>query len=171
MRDPLVDVLLALHHRQARFVLIGVWGVNLYAHSGSVLFETRDRDLFLPLDPTNLLKCWSACEAAGMQLWAGNEPLDLPRDEELAQRVVALRALVRATNQAGLDVDLTLVMAGFDFETVWNERRVFVTEGVDIPVARLMHIVRSKEAAGRDKDRLFLSTHAEALRQLLEQRD
>ena len=58
-------------------------------------------------------------------------------------------------------------MKGYDFETVWRERRTFVVEGVDIPVARLLHIVMSKHAAGRDKDRLFLATHREALEQLL----
>jgi hypothetical protein len=36
-----------------------------------------------------------------------------------------------------------------------------------VPVARLLHIVTSKHAAGRDKDRLFLATHREALEQLL----
>lgn len=58
-------------------------------------------------------------------------------------------------------------MKGFDFETVWNGRRVFTLEGVDIPVARLLHIVQSKHAVGRDKDRLFLATHREALQELL----
>jgi hypothetical protein len=59
-------------------------------------------------------------------------------------------------------------MAGFEFENVWNERGHFVVEGVEIPVARLTHIVESKAAAGREKDRLFLATHAEALGQLLD---
>ena len=54
-----------------------------------------------------------------------------------------------------------------DFETVWRERRSFRAEGVDIPVARLRHLVESKAAAGRPKDRLFLATHEEALRDLL----
>ena len=52
-------------------------------------------------------------------------------------------------------------MAGFDFDTVWREHRTFSVDGVDVPVARLMHIVQSKDAANRDKDRLFLSTHEE----------
>jgi hypothetical protein len=34
-------------------------------------------------------------------------------------------------------------------------------------VARLAHIVSSKRAAGRDKARLFLAAHAEAIRDLL----
>jgi len=39
-------------------------------------------------------------------------------------------------------------------------------EGVAIPVARLRHIVQSKTLLGRDKDRLFLATHADALERL-----
>jgi hypothetical protein len=60
---------------------------------------------------------------------------------------------------------------GFDFETVWAERRSFILEGVDLPTARLTHIVRSKHLAGRPKDRLFLATHRDALEQLLKQSD
>jgi hypothetical protein len=82
--------------------------------------------------------------------------------------VIANRALVRATDGAGLDVDFTPVMAGFAFATVWAGRRIFRVGEVEIPVARLTHIVESKRRAGRDKDRLFLITHAEALRDLIE---
>jgi len=48
-----------------------------------------------------------------------------------------------------------------------HERRTFSVDELDIPVARLLHIVQSKHAAGRDKDRLFLATHREALETLL----
>ena len=58
-----------------------------------------------------------------------------------------------------------------DFETVWNDRREFLIEGVPIPTARLLHIVESKRAAGRDKDKLFLATHFDALKQLLQKPD
>jgi hypothetical protein len=62
-------------------------------------------------------------------------------------------------------------MKGFDFETVWNERRVFTLDDVDVPIARLQHIVQSRHAAGRDKDRLFLATYREVLEQLLRRED
>ena len=45
----------------------------------------------------------------------------------------------------------------------------FGSDDVDIPVARLADIVTSKAAAGRKKDRLFLATHAEAIRQMQRQ--
>ena len=135
------------------------------------MFTTHDRDLFLPLDPDNLLRAWTACDAIALSLSVGNEPLDTPRDRWLAERIVAARSMVRAADAHGLEVDLCLAMAGFDFGTVWSERRIFLVEGLEVPVARLEHIVRSKAAIGRPKDRLFLATHADALRQIFERLD
>jgi hypothetical protein len=165
--DPFHKLARGLHEASVRFVLIGVWGANYWAHEAGVIFTTRDRDLFLPPDPDNLLRAWQACQAADLDLLSGDGPLDMPRDDWLARKVVERRALTRATDGAQLDVDLTLVMAGFDFETVWQERRVFTVDGVGVPTARLLHIVQSKAQAGRPKDHLFLETHKENLRQIL----
>jgi len=154
-----------------RYVLIGVSGANLYSPSGQAIFATEDLDLFLPLDPANLVEAWAACEESGLELWLTDEPLDRPRDRRLAERIVEHRVLTRVTGSDDLLVDLTLVMKGFDFEMVWNERRSFIVEGVEIPTARLLHIITSKHAVGRDKDRLFLATHRDALEQLLKRQD
>lgn len=165
--DPLAPLARALQEQSVRFVLIGVAGANYYAHGGATVFTTKDLDLFMPPDPDNLVRCWTASEMIGLDLWSGDEPLDRPRDRWLAERVISRRASVKVTDRAELVVDLTLAMAGFDFETVWRARRMFVADGVEIPTARLLHIVQSKHSAGRDKDRLFLATHREALEELL----
>lgn len=165
--DPFLGLIGVLQTRGIRFVVVGVWGANLWARDASMVFTTEDCDLFIPPDPANTLAVWRACESMGLSLWVHDEPLDIPRDETLARAVVDRRALVRATGPEDLLIDLTYVMASFDFETVWRERKVFVVDGVDVPVARLTHIVRSKAAVGRAKDRLFLATHAEALEALL----
>ena len=55
-------------------------------------------------------------------------------------------------------------MTRFDFESVWEERRTFPVEGVELPVARLSPIIHSKAATNRNKGRLFLATPAEAQR-------
>ena len=167
MRDEFQQFASHLVSHDVRFVLIGVAGANYFAPGAGAVFTTQDRDLFLPPDADNLMRAWDACDEAGLALWAGDEPLDTPHDRLVADAVVARRALTRATRDE-LQVDLTLVMAGFEFERVWNERRLFIVGGVEVPVARLAHIVESKAAAGREKDRLFLATHAEALRQLLD---
>jgi hypothetical protein len=164
---PLAPLGRTLAARAARYVLIGVSGANLYGPGGQAVFTTDDFDLFLPLDPDNLVKAWSACEEAGLDLWSGTEPLDEPRDLWLAERIVERRALTHVTGPEDLQVDLTLVMKGFEFEAVWAECRGFLVEGVEIPTARLLHIISSKQATGRAKDQLFLATHKDALEQLL----
>lgn len=168
MQNPFVDLVGELERRAVRYVTIGVWGANYYALSGSTVFRTEDRDLFLPPDPANLLRAWEACETTGFDLRVGREPLDYPRDLWLAKRMVLHRALTKAFGPGGLHVDLTLVMGDFEFDTVWSERRVFLDAGAQVPVARLKHIVDSKQAADRPKDHVFLETHKEALRQLLD---
>lgn len=169
--DPLERLAEALNQSGARYVLIGVGGVNFYALDAGTVFTTLDQDIFLPPDPDGLLSVWRACDDLGLRLLVGREPLDSPRDRWLAERVITGRTLVRATDDGALAADLTMVMAGFEFDEVWEARRVFRIGRTEVPVARLEHIIRSKHAAGRDKDRLFLATHRDALEQMLRERD
>jgi hypothetical protein len=162
--EPFVSLVAALNRKRVRFLVIGVWGVNYYG-SGATHFHTEDRDLFLPPDPKNELSAWQSCRGEGFELRCGDEPLGEPMDRFLAEQVVSRRALVRAEGH-GLLVDLTLVMAAFAFDDVWARRRVFKVERVALPVASLRDIVASKATLGRPKDRLFLATHEEALREL-----
>jgi hypothetical protein len=168
---PLAPLAAELAARAVRYVLIGVSAANLYGPDGQAVFITEDFDLFVPPDVDNLVRAWDACERAGLALWLGDEPLDRPRDQWLAERVIERRALTRVTGPADFKADLTLVMSGFDFEAVWAQRREFLIEGVPVSTARLMHIVESKQAAGRPKDQLFLATHKDALEQLLKKPD
>jgi hypothetical protein len=167
VNEPLAPLARAFLARSVRYLLIGVSGANLYASRLLPRFVTDDWDLFVPVDPDNLVLAWAACDDINAELWVGEEPLDRPRDRWLAERIIDRRALTRVTGPDDLRVDLTLVMKGFDFEDAWQGRRVFVLAGVDVPTARLRHIVESKHATGRDKDKLFLATHKDALEQLL----
>lgn len=165
--DKFLDLIVALRRADVRFVVIGLAGVNYWAFQGGQIFTTTDRDLFLPLDSDNELRAWETCEQLGFELWSGNEPLDKPRDRFLAERVVERQVAVSASS-GDVAVDLSLTMAGFSFEDVWKDHRNFSIDSVEVPVARLTHIVESKRIANRPKDRLFLETHADVLRQLLE---
>jgi hypothetical protein len=165
--EPFLRLISRLAENEVRYIVIGVWAANYYARTGAEVFTTQDRDLFLPPDPENLLRAWSSCRAEGFSLWSADEPLGEPLDRWLAERVVAQRALTSAVHDVGLVIDLSLVMAGFEFDSVWSGRRIFRVEEVDIPVARISHIVESKARAGRPKDRLFLATYEERLQQLI----
>lgn len=61
--------------RGVRLVVIGVGGANYYGSRGQTLFATHERDLFLPQDPHNLLKCWQVFLAAGWDLSRDRQPL------------------------------------------------------------------------------------------------
>jgi hypothetical protein len=170
--DSFAELVQALERAGARFVVIGVAGANYHALVGQSLFATQDRDLFLPSEPTNELAALEVCRASGFELTSNSEPLEEPLDGALAERIVANRATIRAwRRQDGLEVDLNLTMAGFEFEQVWQDRVLFIVDGTNIPVARLEHIVLSKRAAGRAKDLLFLERHREELQRLLGRRE
>jgi len=116
--EPFARLGAALNEAGVRFVTIGA---NLWARSGHTMFTTRDYDLFLPPDPENALRAWQAADAAGLDLFCGDDPLDLPRDRFLAERIVERRSLVRATDGAGFDVDFALVLCTIDFGTIlWH---------------------------------------------------
>ena len=131
----------ALSAQRVRYLVIGVWGANYYAPSGSAMFTTLDRDLFLPADPGNLLAAWRVCRDNGFDLFARTEPLDEPQDSQLARTVVERRALTRASDGMGTDVDLSLVMSGFDFEAMTRTPLPMVDDGrVRVARCTLPHV-------------------------------
>lgn len=166
--DHYTEVLGALRAAGVRYLLIGVGGVNYFTLDRQALFNTEDRDLFLPPDTDNLLRCWRVCEERGLELTSFGELLERPLDDWLARRVVSQQATQRASGRDGVQLDLTFTMQGFTFEELWPERKIFTAHGQQIPVAPLESIIESKRAAGRPKDLLFFVTHEDILRQLLE---
>lgn len=165
MTDPFANLCRELTAANVAFVVTGVWGANYYAKGK--LFVTQDQDLFLPRSAANLHAAWNVCLRLGLELTAGEEPLDQPRDITLAESVVRASALTTASDGNLLLVDLSLVMSGLTFEEVASRRRVFRSDGVEIPVASLVDIVAAKHSANRPKDRLFLASHQEEIVKLL----
>ncbi len=161
----------SLLQANVRFVVIGVGGANYYTLHGQELFLTEDRDLLLPQDPESTLKCWNAAESEGFELWSMNEPLGAPLDLWLAERVIERRAVITGVHESGAKIDMTYIMGNFSFDDVWGRRNMFQAESSELAVAALDQIVESKRTAGRAKDLLFLTTHQETLRRMLEPDD
>lgn len=67
--EPFAPLARALANRGVRYVLIGVSGANFYAPPPFPRFVTDDWDLFLPLEPANLVRAWTACDEEGTELW------------------------------------------------------------------------------------------------------
>ena len=153
---PLAPLASELAAGSVRYALIGVSAANLYGPAGQArIRRTDDIDLssFRRIQSTSWRRGTPA-SGRPSTLWLGRPAPERPRDRWLAERVVERRTLTRASGPNALQIDLTLIMAGFDFETVWKERRDFLIEGVPVPTARLASHRRIEAGRGTTKGSL-----------------
>ena len=147
-------MLRALEEADVRFILIGGMAAILHGDVG----VTVDVDIVPKKIGPNLEKLASALRGLSARIRAPGEPDGLRFDCSAAFfRNLSPDAIVNLTTAAG-DVDLTFVPSGTrgfaDLER--GALRVEVADGLTILVASLEDVIRSKEAAGRDKDRQAL---------------
>jgi len=150
----------ALMRADVRFLIIGGFGAELHFLHAATQVLTHDMDLLLPSEPAELLRGLHALAAAGFALSTGGETL--LADEVAARGLLRQRASVIA-RRGPETLDLMTWAAGLDFDEQWRKRVEFSVRGVPLPVATLGAILRSKERAGRVKDRLFLEQFREVI--------
>lgn len=147
-----------LERHGVRYVLIGGLAATLYGSPN----VTTDVDITPATDRANLRKLAQALDELDARIRTEGEPegLAFDRSAEMLERVAMLNLTTRAGN-----LDLA-----FEPQGTWGYpdlRRHAVTievHGLQVPVAALADVIRSKEAAGRDRDRLVLPS----LRRLLD---
>jgi len=163
--NPYARVFLSLARARVPYLVVGAYGVNLYGEQAGIIIRTEDCDLLLPPDARILARANRTLRNLKFALEAGDEPL--PDDDRVVLAgIVRARACVRAFHRK-TRIDLPLQIAGYEFADLWPKRRTFRVGGVEVNVAPLEDILRSKELAGRPKDQLFLVTYKDALDQLL----
>jgi hypothetical protein len=158
-------LLATLHASAVDFVLIGGMAAILHGDSGA----TVDVDVVPARDPENLERLAAALSALGARSRAKGEPEGVPFDCSGAfLRNLAPDAIVNLTTRAG-DIDLCFRPSGTQGYPDLQRDAITLEagEGVRILVASLADVVRSKEAAGREKDRAALPR----LRRLLARND
>ena len=161
--DP-VAVLRVLTTHDVRFVVIGGYAAVLH---GSALF-TYDADICPDPDPENLARLCTALESVNARIRVLDDPegVAFRCDEHLLGQMTMLN-LVTAFG----DFDLALRPAGFGgFDDLIGQSVEYDLDGVVVHVAGLDDIIRSKEAANRDKDRAALP-QLYALRDEIARRD
>jgi hypothetical protein len=163
--DPYVRASRHLARAGVRHLIIGAFGVNLYARDAGQIITTADCDLLIPARLSALAKALKTLRRLGFKLEAGGEPLPT-LDPVIVHGILRSRANVRAFRK-GAQIDLALRIAGGTFGRFWKNRRTFVVEGVRLQVGSLADLIRSKQAAGRPKDRLFLGVFRSVLKDML----
>lgn len=155
--DP-AALLAVLRDRQVRFVLIG--GIAAAIHGSP--YVTTDVDVTPQVDRQNLERL----SAALVELDARVRTEGIPEGLSFAHDAESLarNAIWDLTTRHG-DLDLVLRPAGSDgYDDLTRDATDLEILGVAVRVASLADVVRSKAAAGREKDRLQLPL----LRRLLE---
>ncbi|MPY89354.1 MAG: hypothetical protein GEU99_15685 [Luteitalea sp.] len=144
------EVVRVLYEHRVRFVLIGGLAATLH---GSV-HPTFDVDITPDDSPDNLARLSAALHALNARIRVDGIPdgLAFNHDATSLARMTVLNLVTRAG-----DLDVALHPAGVGTFVEWDANATdLVVLGVPVRVAALDDIVRSKETAGREKDRVVL---------------
>lgn len=156
------ELLATLNDHGVAYVVIG--GIAAVLH-GSPL-RTDDADICPAHTLENLERLAAALAELDARIALPEEPegVDFPHDPEVIGRVEIWNLITRFGR-----FDLSFCPSGTGgYEDLRRRAEILdLGEGVEVPVASLLDVIRSKEAAGRAKDRRMLPT----LRRLLEDLD
>lgn len=160
--DP-VAILRVLESHGVRFVLIG--GIAARLRGAPLL--TEDLDIAPDAAADNLARLAAALAELGALLRTAAEPngVEFPIEPEL---LAAADSWTLVTSHGDLDLVVAPAGTGGYPDLARSAELLTVSDdGLAVPVAALGDIIRSKEAAGREKDRAALPL----LRRTLEQLD
>ena len=150
-------ILAGLNRHGVEYVLIGGFAAAIHGSP----YVTSDVDVVPATDKENLERLSAALDALGAKVRSPDGPLPFSHS---AESLRGLRVL-NLTTESG-DLDLTFVPSGtMGYADVVRDAEEVEILGLVVPVASLADVIRSKEAAGRDKDLLQLPT----LRSLLDE--
>jgi predicted nucleotidyltransferase len=143
-------MLTVLREHGVRFVLVGGFAAVIYGSP----YLTTDVDVVPEWSKENLERLSAALESMHVRVWTASEPAGLAFNHDAASLAGAdMWNLV--TDHGRLD--LMFVPSGTaGYEDLSRDAVHLKILGVDVDVASLADVIRSKEAAGREKDRVVL---------------
>jgi hypothetical protein len=154
-------MLRVLRDHDVRFVLVGGYAAVIHGSP----YVTIDVDVVPERTDANTDRLSRALEAMHACIWTSSEPegVTFPHD---ARSLREANTWNLVTDHGRLDV--TFVPSGTQgYDDLARDALHLTILGVDVDVASLADVIRSKEAAGREKDRLVLPV----LRRILEETD
>ena len=144
------EIFAALDRHGVRYVLVG--GLAAVLHGASHLTTDVDVVPYESLD--NLERLSAALRELGARIRVTGEPDGVPFDHS-APSLARVRMWNLQTDVG--DLDITFEPSGtHGYDDLARDVVVMRVRGTDVPVASLADVIRSKEAAGRDRDRAVL---------------
>lgn len=155
------EILAVLDRHGVRYVLIG--GLAAVLHGAPHV--TTDVDVVPEEAKRNLERLSVALKELGARIRVTGEPDGVPFDHS-GESLARVRIWNLQTDLG--DLDLTFEPSGTSgYDDLTRDAVAMEVRGISVPVASLADVIRSKEAAGRPRDRAALP----ALRELLSRRD
>jgi hypothetical protein len=143
-------ILGVLEAHDVRCILIGGFAAVIHGSP----YVTTDVDVVPAADVDNLKRLSDALRDLHARVWTSGEPQGSPFDHSAAS-LAGVRVWNLVTDFGRLDV--TFEPSGtWGYDDLSRDATHLVILGVGVDVASLPDIIRSKEAAGREKDRLVL---------------
>jgi predicted nucleotidyltransferase len=154
-------ILGVLREHGVRFVLVGGFAAVIHGSP----YVTVDVDVVPERTEENLERLSDALRAMHARVWTSGEAGGLPFHHD-ARSLGDSRVWNLVTDHGRLDVTFT-PSGTSGYEDLERDAVRLEILGVEVDVASLADVIRSKEAAGREKDRLVLPV----LRRLLDEGD
>jgi hypothetical protein len=146
------EIFRVLNHHKVEYVVIGGLAATLY---GSNL-RTGDVDICPPRNPENLVRLAAALREMEARIRTSAVPEGLPfaRNADFLSRIDLLNLVTRFG-----DFDISFMPAGTGgYEDLSRDAIRINLDPLVVPVASLEDVIRSKRAAGREKDLQQLPT-------------
>ncbi|HPQ41045.1 MAG TPA: hypothetical protein PLV45_11795 [bacterium] len=161
--ESVMTVCDSLNSAGVRYLLVG--GIAVIAHGYTRL--TMDIDMVISLEETNIRAALAVFRRLGYRPRLPVNPDDFAdidiRNVWIHEKNMRVFSLIHTDDSFPM-MDL-FVEEPFDFNTEYDQADAFELSGnIQVPVVRLETLIRMKELAGRDKDRMDV----ENLRYLLE---
>lgn len=144
------EILAVLDRHDVRYVLIG--GMAAILHGAPHL--TTDVDIVPEEGRANLERVSAALKELHARIRVTGEKEGVPFDHD-AVSLARVRVWNLVTDLGNLDI--TFVPSGTrGYDDLRRDARTMKVRGIDVPVASLADVIRSKEAADRQRDRAVL---------------
>jgi predicted nucleotidyltransferase len=154
-------ILGALESHGVRFVLVGGFAAVVYGSP----YLTTDVDVVPAVEAENLAHLADALRGLHARVWTEDAPEGL--DFDASAEALAGATIWNLVTEFGR-LDITFVPSGtHGYDDLARDATHLRVLGVGIDVASLADVIRSKEASGREKDRLVLPV----LRRLLTEQE
>jgi hypothetical protein len=153
------EIFATLERHDVRYVLVG--GVAAILHGAPHV--TTDVDIVPEEGRENLRRLSAALKELNARIRVAGESEGVPFDHS-SDSLSRVRIWNLVTDQG--DLDITFVPSGTrGYDDLIRDAQPMFVRGTPVPVASLADVIRSKEAAGREKDRPVIPV----LRRLLEE--